>query len=63
MYPSASHRFGLVVYFTTVDAQLDALTHAGFAPVEIYRDLDGERIEATTDTRRNVWLYFVARAT
>lgn len=63
MYPSASHRFGLVVYFTTVDAQLDALTQAGFAPVEIYTDLDGERIEATADTRRNVWLYFVARAT
>ncbi len=63
MYPSASHRFGLVVYFTTVAAQREALAEAGFDPVEIYTDLDGARIEATADTRRNVWLYFVARAT
>ena len=62
MYPSASHRFGLVVYFTTVGAELEGLDSAGFAPVEIYTDVDGKRIDPTSDTTHNVWLYFVARA-
>ncbi len=62
LHPSASHRFGIVIYFSTAIAQRDALLDAGFDAVDLYTDVDGARIDAAADTSRCVWLYYVARA-
>ena len=59
--PSASHRFGIVVYFAKTEPQVTALRAGGFERIEIYTDLDGRLIDANDDTQGNVWLYFVAQ--
>jgi ubiquinone/menaquinone biosynthesis C-methylase UbiE len=61
VHPSASHRFGIVIYFASMAAQVDALDDAGFDSVEVYADVDGRRVAPDADTGQFVWLYYVAR--
>jgi len=60
--PAAAHRFGIVVYYTTIERQLRDLAAAGFDPyVDIYDQAGGNHLGAADDVRAVHWFYFLAR--
>jgi len=60
--PAAAHRFGIVIYYTTLERQLRDLAEAGFAEgVETYEKARGHEIRAGDDTASDQWFYFLAR--
>lgn len=60
--PAAAHRFGIVIYYTTLERQLRDLAEAGFDErVETYDKSRGEAMHAGDDTTAVQWFYFLAR--
>jgi SAM-dependent methyltransferase len=59
---AAAHNFGIVIHYTTLEAELAELRNAGFTsePV-VFESGAGRRVTAGSDTSRSWWFHVVAR--
>jgi ubiquinone/menaquinone biosynthesis C-methylase UbiE len=59
---AAAHNFGIVIHYTTLQAELAELRQAGFTsePV-VFESTRGQRVTTTSDTSRSWWFHVVVR--
>lgn len=56
-----AHNFGLVITFTTLEHQLDALASVGLATEVVFGNTHGQVVRRGDDTREIKWFHFIAR--
>ena len=62
MMNASAHDFAIVIHYTTLALQLDALRHVGFDErVDVFDSRRGAPVLESSDTRRMWWFHFVAR--
>ncbi|MBY4733124.1 class I SAM-dependent methyltransferase [Cupriavidus pauculus] len=57
----AAHRFGIVIYYTELEAQKRALADYGLHTEHVFGNLSEHELNAGDDLRRVFWFHFVAR--
>ncbi|MEN7528803.1 class I SAM-dependent methyltransferase [Cupriavidus sp. DL-D2] len=57
----AAHRFGIVIYYTEMEAQKRALAGLGLRTEKVFCNMHGHEVDERDDMRRLFWFHFVAR--